>query len=390
MSEFSTDEGEHQQEPKKLISYAQNFEDIVLWRALSDVGVGTYIDIGAAWPTADSVTALFYERGWTGVNVDPNPHMYDGLVQHRPLDINVRAAVADRAGAMEFSVVGATGLSTLDGSAAQRYAEAGHEVTTIETNVVTLRDVWRAHIADGRDVHFLKIDVEGAEEAVIRGADWETNRPWILVIEATAPLTQIETFASWEPLVTSAGYEFVYTDGLNRYYLAHEHADLAPAFRHPPNVFDAFITADHAQALAELDATRDDLARLQLEFDRVDALLGQRLSVKLFRLLPSPVRRVLKVAVRALRHPGRYLREVRRRVKGRIDARRYASRSRPTVVARLVRFAQRRRVCRGLVALLDRVTPAIADRIHRVAARQGSATLPDSARGYLRLFDETK
>ena len=390
MSEFSTDEGEHHPEPKKLISYAQNFEDIVLWRALSDVGVGTYIDIGAAWPTADSVTALFYERGWTGVNVDPNPQMYDGLVQHRPLDTNLRAAVADRTGTMEFSVVGATGLSTLDSSAAQQYAEAGHEVTTIETNVLTLRDVWRDHIADGRDVHFLKIDVEGAEEAVIRGADWGTNRPWILVIEATAPLTQIETFASWEPLVISAGYEFVYADGLNRYYLAHEHADLAPTFRYPPNVFDPFITAGHARALIELEATRDELDRARAEFARVDALLGDLLSVRLLRVLPLPVQRVLKVAVRALLHPGRYLSELKRRVKGRIEARRFARRSRPTLVARLVWFAQRRRVCRGLVALLDRIAPSIADRVHRFAARQESATLPESARGYLRLFDETK
>jgi hypothetical protein len=36
----------------------------------------------------------------------------------------------------------------------------------------------------------------------------------------------------------SAGYEFVYFDGLNRFYVAAEHPELKAAFATPPNVFD--------------------------------------------------------------------------------------------------------------------------------------------------------
>ena len=56
-----------------FISYAQNMEDVLLWRALHDVQAGFYIDVGAADPRLDSVTMAFYERGWHGINIDPKP-----------------------------------------------------------------------------------------------------------------------------------------------------------------------------------------------------------------------------------------------------------------------------------------------------------------------------
>jgi hypothetical protein len=56
-----------------IISYAQNREDILLWRALRDLSGGFYIDVGAEDPTQNSVTRAFYERGWHGINVEPVP-----------------------------------------------------------------------------------------------------------------------------------------------------------------------------------------------------------------------------------------------------------------------------------------------------------------------------
>jgi len=51
---------------------------------------GFYIDLSAAWPDADSVTLAFYERGWHGINVEPNPALYDKLRQQRARDINLQ------------------------------------------------------------------------------------------------------------------------------------------------------------------------------------------------------------------------------------------------------------------------------------------------------------
>ena len=45
-----------------FISYAQNFKDVILWRVLNHVKNGTYIDVGANDPVADSVTNAFYQQ----------------------------------------------------------------------------------------------------------------------------------------------------------------------------------------------------------------------------------------------------------------------------------------------------------------------------------------
>jgi len=97
-------------------------------------------------------------------------------------------------------------------------------------------------------VHFLSVDVEGLESAVLRGLDWQLHRPWVVLVEATWPNSQVESHQAWEPILLAAGYRFAYADGLNRFYVAAEHSQLLSAFQYPPNVFDAFVTAREHEA----------------------------------------------------------------------------------------------------------------------------------------------
>lgn len=52
-----------------ITSYAQNFEVVTLWRALSHVEHGLYITIGAQDSIINSVSLSFHEHGWNGVRV---------------------------------------------------------------------------------------------------------------------------------------------------------------------------------------------------------------------------------------------------------------------------------------------------------------------------------
>ena len=79
-----------------FVSYAQNLEDVMLWRALRSIDAGFYIDVGASSPNMDSVTRAFSERGWRGINVEPSPHYFSQLVERRPADINLNVAVGNR------------------------------------------------------------------------------------------------------------------------------------------------------------------------------------------------------------------------------------------------------------------------------------------------------
>ena len=76
-----------------FVSFAQNFEDVMLWRALKHVEHGFYIDVGAYSPRVDLVTQAFYERGWRGINIEPNADLHRQFLVARPRDINLNVAV---------------------------------------------------------------------------------------------------------------------------------------------------------------------------------------------------------------------------------------------------------------------------------------------------------
>lgn len=241
-----------------FITYSQNGEDVLLWRALKGVQRGFYIDVGAQDPVEDSVTKAFYLRGWHGINIEPVPHWHDRLVQDRPHDINLRLAVADRPGVIQLFEVEASGLSTSDPEFAHRHQVAGHTLREQSVECATLDQICADN--DVRTVHFLKIDCEGGERAALEGFALLEVRPWIILVEATEPNSNKPAWHEWEHLLTKRGYRFVFFDGLNRYYVADEHMDLAAAFDAPVNVFDS------ARRFADVN-TQKQADRLSAEID---------------------------------------------------------------------------------------------------------------------------
>ncbi len=107
----------------RFVTYAQNFEDVILWRALKHVDRGFYVDCGAYDPTRQSVTKAFYDRGWRGINIEPIPSLLQEFVVQRPLDTNLAIAVSDGSDGAELYEVGGTGLSTLFHSIAQHISK---------------------------------------------------------------------------------------------------------------------------------------------------------------------------------------------------------------------------------------------------------------------------
>jgi FkbM family methyltransferase len=287
-----------------FVSFAQNFEDVMLWRALSHVDGGFYIDIGAWSPEQDSVTKAFYDRGWNGINVEPNPDLHAELQAARPRDVNLQIAVADSEESVELFVVRsstglATGLSTLDKTVAADHVANGFvlgEPLAVATR--TLASICRDHVPAGTDIHFLKIDVEGAENVVIRGADWTRHRPWIVIVEATRPNSHIETHITWEPMLVEAGYTLAYRDGLNRFYVVRERADLAAAFAYPPNFFDGFVSAGQHRSEARAAAL---VSQLDVANATIDGLTNtvQTMQANWSWRLTRPFRLVARSADRA-------------------------------------------------------------------------------------------
>jgi hypothetical protein len=70
-----------------MLTYAQNFEDVMLARLFSKQADGFYVDVGGWHPEIHSVTKFFYDRGWRGVNVEPIRRNWEAFVAERPRDI---------------------------------------------------------------------------------------------------------------------------------------------------------------------------------------------------------------------------------------------------------------------------------------------------------------
>ncbi len=238
-----------------MISYAQNAEDVVLARVFAGREQGRYVDIGAGDPVDASVTKHFYDLGWRGINIEPIPAKAADLRAARPGDVTLEVAVGAAPGSAKLHVVEKEwGWSTLDDGLALHYRDENQwEMATIEVELTTLVTVLDAHPGP---VDFLKIDVEGAERAVLEGADWVRHRPRILVVEATAPGSPEQVHDEWEPLLLAAGYRFGLFDGLNRFYAQADDAEALSRLAAPASVFDSYERYEHVRLREEIEAAQ--------------------------------------------------------------------------------------------------------------------------------------
>lgn len=263
-------------------SYAQNFEDVILWRALKHVENGTYIDIGAQDPIVDSVSLGFYEAGWRGVHVEPVPQYAEKLRRARPDEDVIECVVGSEPGTKAFFSIPGSGLSTAEAENAEGHAAQGHTVERINVRCIPLSELLDSR--SGADIHWLKIDVEGMEKAVIDGWLPSSVRPWIVVIESTLPTSPEINFAAWEPQLLALGYEYVYFDGLNRFYVHNTRRALKSHFGPGPNVFDGFALSGLASApfchktVSQLVELREILGSRIAEAEQQKALAADYLA----------------------------------------------------------------------------------------------------------------
>jgi FkbM family methyltransferase len=237
-----------------FVSYAQNFEDVLLHRVFGGQGTGFYVDVGAYHPVSGSVTKAFYDRGWSGINIEPGS-VFAELLAARPRDVNLQIAILDHAGEVGFveekSDLGTSHIAfNGNGAGATRMVPCD-----------TLEAVVRTH-AHGRPVDFVKIDAEGSEAAIVRSTDWRRLRPRVLLLEATLPWSSALANQDWEPTLLEQGYVRAYFDGINCFYVPEEETPaLLAHFGVPVNVLDLAVRYDAGAeaALAALTQERDRL-----------------------------------------------------------------------------------------------------------------------------------
>ncbi|WP_315751527.1 MULTISPECIES: FkbM family methyltransferase [unclassified Bradyrhizobium] len=243
-----------------VVSYAQNGEDVILWRVLGARKKGFYIDVGACWPDDGSVTKLFYDAGWSGINIEPHPETFKALCNARPRDVNLQVGISSNVGkgvlvegpsAGEASIVGGTGGKRFD------------------IDVWTLRKVCDRFVTTPID--FLKIDVEGNELEVLRGSDLVSYRPKVIVCEITKPWSNVKSVDAREidAFLAENDYVHVYFDGLNSFYVSREETEILSCAWIQPNPIDRYITSREADLVARIEAAMAEKQRANAELEHL-------------------------------------------------------------------------------------------------------------------------
>jgi FkbM family methyltransferase len=263
--------------PLPPLSYAQRFEDFHLWRCFDGQESGFYIDIGAGHPVYDNVSFAFYLAGWRGIAAEPNPALAALGRAVRPRDHLHEVLVGGASGeATLYLQREFHGLSTTiaeHARAAER--EVGRSAEALTLPIVTLAALCAQHAPSTID--FLKVDVEGAEADVLRGADFARFRPKVIVVEAIKPFTLTPAWDEWEPLLGRHGYTYVWDDELNRYYVVEEARALADRLREGPKWYaDGPQIGNYKAALDDVTHPDHRLALLLRGLDMVRLPLTDR------------------------------------------------------------------------------------------------------------------
>lgn len=169
------------------ISYSQTGEDIIIdfFLAAKKITRFSYLDIGANHPTRLSNTFKFYEQGFRGVCVEPDPAVFSMLSEKRSKDVCLNVGISNKEGEdADFYVMENPLLNTFSKDEADFMVNSGQakirQVLKIPMmRVSTLLD----HYFPKDSPVLVNLDVEGIDELVIRDFPFSRYRPALFCIE---------------------------------------------------------------------------------------------------------------------------------------------------------------------------------------------------------------
>jgi len=171
--------------------YSQTGEDAILAHLLLGNDSGFYVDVGAFHPILYSNTYYFYQRGWSGINIEPTPGRIDLFKRKRPRDINLAFAVAKARTPIRLTTFDDPAGNSADKQMINRHISSGwfHPAGEIIVEAYPLAEILETHMPVGRELSFLSVDVEGMEMDVLESHDWRRFRPRFVAVEWLEPLS---------------------------------------------------------------------------------------------------------------------------------------------------------------------------------------------------------
>lgn len=167
-------------------SYSQCGEDLIVQYIFRLRGISkpTYIDIGANDPYFLSNTALFYELGCRGINIEANPMLHKHFLTERPEDVNLNIGISDKEEILDFYIMKDNTLSSFSKKECDEMIAHGKKLdVVIQISLITIGKVLEQY-NDNKFPDFMSLDAEGMDFQILRSIDFERNWPKVICVEA--------------------------------------------------------------------------------------------------------------------------------------------------------------------------------------------------------------
>jgi FkbM family methyltransferase len=147
----------------------------VLFRVFPGVHDGYFVDVGSADGTSESNTKALEERGWKGICIDPFPTNMQGrtCTMMKNVVSNVSGQTIKFHQAALFG-----GIADTLG----KWKEVAEQAPAVEFTTVTLGDILERNRAPSF-IHFMSLDIEGAELEALRGVPFDKYRFGAIALE---------------------------------------------------------------------------------------------------------------------------------------------------------------------------------------------------------------
>jgi FkbM family methyltransferase len=204
-------------------SYSQSGEDIIISDLFFRLGISnpSYVDIGANDPISLNNTYRLYTRGSKGVCIEPNPVMYNKLLQKRSKDIIVNAGVAfdDKREAVFYIFSEKLhGLNTFSKAEADFWEHTGNEEIgkhkperIISMKLIDINEIIEKYFTPYPN--FVSIDVEGLDLEIVKTINFNKYKPEVFCLETLGFVEGNKEIKKTDivDFFTAQGY-FVYAD----------------------------------------------------------------------------------------------------------------------------------------------------------------------------------
>jgi FkbM family methyltransferase len=147
--------------------YSQSSEELFILDYFGKK-IGKFIDIGSYDVFRFSNVRALYERGWSGVLVEPQPENFNAIYEHYKNDPKIttlNCAIGDKNGEIDFYESNGDAVGTTNEEHMEKWGASGVKYTKIKVLEIDIADFMEEHCVG---IDFISIDTESTNMTLFR------------------------------------------------------------------------------------------------------------------------------------------------------------------------------------------------------------------------------